>query len=247
MNRLKDKVAIISGVGRRFGQASALLFAREGAKVFLTSRSEGLIESTSKLINGRNGQAVYKMADANNSIEVNSVVESATSEYGKVDILLNNAGGFYSKKSEITEMEVEDWERTLSNNMKTVFNFTKALLPIMKLQGNGSIINISAAPKTLLDGNSAYAAVKGGIISLTRNLAFDYYEDNIRVNCVCPGVIRIDTALEDDVEPDSNLNRRGIPEDVANAILYLASDESSWVTGQALIVDGGESLFLNQE
>ena len=247
MNRLKDKVAIISGVGRRFGQASALLFAKEGAKVVLTSRSEEIIEKTSEIINKRNGSSIYKTSNATDISEVSAIAELALSKYGKVDVIVNNVGGFYTKKSKITDTDWSEWGSTLNNNIKSIFNFCKAVIPQMKKIGGGSIINISAASKTLLDSNSAYSAAKGGIISLTKNIAFDFHQDNIRVNCVCPGVVRIDANLEEESELDLRLKRKGNSEDVANAILFFASNESAWVTGQVIVVDGGESLFLTPD
>ena len=243
--RLKNKVAIISGVGRRFGQAAALLFAKEGAKVVLSSRTEELIDLTIQIINERNGTAIKKVADATEISEVNSVVELAISEFGRIDIMLNNVGGFYSKRALITDLESDEWENTLSNNLRSIFNFTKAVIPVMREKGGGSIINVSAAPKTLLESNSAYSAAKGGVRSLTRNLAYDFRADGISVNSVSPGVIRNDTILEKNTETESRLKRTGKAEDVANAILYLASDESSWVTGQDIIIDGGESLHID--
>lgn len=245
--RLAGKVAIISGIGRRFGQASALLFAKEGASVVLTSRRPEVIDETVEIIIEEGGKAVSIIADATDYKQVQSVSERTISEFGKINILVNNVGGSYTKNAVISEMVWSEWEETLLNNLKSIYNFSNIVIPQMRENGGGSIINIAASPKTIIDGNSAYSAAKGGVISLTKNIAYDHRNDSIRVNCICPGVIRNNTNLDPSFQNSTELKRKGNSEDIGNAILFFASDESSWITGQSLVVDGGEGLFLRIE
>lgn len=247
--RLKDKTAVISGVGNRFGKAAAYLFAKEGAKVILVARKDELIkpiaEDINREYNSSGGGAGYIVFDVTNKEDVERGMEKIIKEYGKIDILFNNAGGHYSKKHTLEEMDVNSyWDNAIVNNLRSVLFMCQNAVRYMKKNGGGSIINVSAAGKTLVDGSAAYGMAKGGIISFTKNLAREVREDNIRVNCVRPGVIRNEFNLENLENPTRNVKRKGNSEDVAHAVLYFASDNSSWVTGQTLVVDGGEELFL---
>ncbi|MBI2043097.1 SDR family oxidoreductase [Candidatus Pacearchaeota archaeon] len=244
---LKEKVAVINGVGDRFGKATAYLFAREGATVVLISRKSDLIKIIAEDIMKHGGKADYLVMDTTNQKEVEVGMEKIFKNYGKINILFNNAGGFYSKKQKLEEMEEKFWNEVIKNNLKSVFFMSKTAIKYMKDRESNSIINISAAAKTLLDGNSAYATAKGGLISLTKNLAREVRNDNIRVNCIRPGVIRNDYNQQNLDNPKKNVKRKGNSEDVANAALFFASDNSSWITGQTLVVDGGEELYLEIE
>ena len=244
---LKEKVAVINGVGSRFGKATAYLFAREGATVILISRKSNLIKIIAEDIIKHGGKADYLIIDTTSQKEVEVGMEEIFKNYGKVNILFNNAGGFYSKKQKLEEMEENFWDKVIKNNLKSVFFMSRAAIKYMKDKQEGSIINISAATKTLLDGNSAYATAKGGLISLTKNLAREVRDDNISVNCIMPGVIRNDYNPQNLDNSPKNVKRKGNSEDVANAALFFASDNSSWITGQTLVVDGGEELYLGIE
>lgn len=240
---LKEKTAVISGVGNRFGKAAAYLFANEGARIVLVARKPDLVKPIAEEITSNGGRAGYMIFNATDRKEVEEGMEKIFRDYGSIDILFNNAGGSYTKKQKLEEMDDVFWEDVLRNNLRSAFLMSKSAIKYMKSNG-GSIINVSAAGKTLLDGNSAYAAAKGGIIGLTRNLARELRDYNIRVNCVRPGVVRNDYNAENLKNQPRNVKRKGNSEDVAHAALYFASDNSSWVTGQTLVVDGGEELFL---
>ncbi len=241
--QLKDKVAVISGVGSRFGGAAARLFAQEGAKVILVSRKEEIIKGLTEEITKQGWKADYRVLDATIAEQVKSAIDSIAKEHGKIDVLFNNAGGSYTKREKLAEMGEDFWDATLRNNLKTNYLMSKHVIEHMKKSG-GSIINVGAAFKTMLDGNSAYATAKGGIIGLTKNLAREVREHNIRVNCIMPGVVRNDSNTINLKNQPPSVKRKGNSEDVAHAALYFASDASSWVTGQTLVVDGGEELHL---
>lgn len=242
--QLKDKIVLISGVGSRFGKASARLFAREGAFIVLLARKEELVKNIAEEIRERGGKAEYMILDATDSKQVSDAIKSIVNKYGKIDVLFNNAGGSYTKKEKLIEMSDDFWEATLRNNLRTVYLMSKNAAHYMKNSGGGSIINVSAAFKTLLDGNAAYAAAKGGIVGLTKNLAREVRDNNIRVNCIMPGVVRNESDENNLKNSQRDIRRKGNSEDVANAALFFASDNSSWVTGQTLVVDGGEELHL---
>lgn len=241
---LKNKVVVISGVGNRFGASSAHVFAREGAIVVLISRKEDLVKSLVRDIQNENGKAEQFVVDATNAAQVKETLDLIIEKYGAIDILLNNAGGSYTKRENLAEMDDEFWEATLRNNLKTTYNMSKQAIHHMKKTGGGSIINVSAAFRTLLDGNIAYATAKGGIIAFTKNLAREVRDYNVRVNCILPGVIRNDSNKIFLESQPKNIKRRGNSEDVAHAALFFASDKSSWITGQTLVIDGGEELHL---
>lgn len=245
---LKNKTAVISGVGERFGKAAAILFAREGARVILISRKEDIVKKIAEEINRNGGKADYRIFDASNSKDVEENMKKIGDDFENIDILFNNAGGFYSKKQKLHEMNEEFWDEVIKNNLRTLFLMSKSAINNMKKnRKGGSIINVSAADKTLLDGNSAYSAAKGGVIALTKNLAREVKEENIRVNCIRPGVVRNNFNHYNLENPPSKLNRKGNSEDIAYAALFLASEYSSWITGQELVVDGGESLYLFED
>ena len=241
--RLKNKVAIISGVGNRFGEATAYLLAREGARVVLISREDGIIKEVAKEINDKGREATYFICDATDPERVSAVTKEITAKFGRIDILCNNVGGSYTKRQKLEAMDEEFWNNVVMNNLKSSFLFSKYVIPQMKSQKSGSIINVSSAFRTLMDGNNAYATAKAGIVGMTKNLAREYAESGIKVNCVCPGVIREDSKGYDLEGVSPQLNKKGQSEDVGYVVLFLASDESSWITGQTITVDGGEEVF----
>lgn len=256
--RLKNKVAIVTGAGRGIGRATALLFAQEGARVVLNDLSPETVQETVKLITEQGGEASILVGDVANAAHVKALVQTTLQRYGRIDVLYNNAGICHSQ--DVTELEEGDWDRLMDVNIKGTYLCCKYVIPEMLRTGGGSIINLgSIASFIALDGPQhiapAYVTSKGAILQLTKSLAVRYGRDNIRVNCVCPGFIgtdMVDVALEamgdspqekqeirEAAEMSHALGRFGKPEEVANAALFLASDESSFVTGSPLLVDGG--------
>lgn len=245
--RLEDKVILISGVGPGMGRAMALLFAQEGARVALIARKADLIEAASKEIRERiGGQAISIQADATEKTQMEGAVAQALNSFGRLDAFLTLAGGGFRHIKDLLEMEDEFFEGLFRNHLMSVFHGTRAVIPHFKQAGGGSIITVSAAYKTLRDGNVAYATVKEAVIGFTRNLARELHPHNIRVNALCPGLIRQPLAEGPVGIPQAALARKGQPEDIAFAALYLASDESRWITGQTLVVDGGDEVLAGQ-
>lgn len=250
--RLQDKVAIITGAGSGQGRASAHRFAREGAKVIIADWKEELGKKVQDEILEEGHEAVFLRTDVSCEEDVSRLVEETVGRYGKIDVLFNNAGIGYGagfKVGTILDTPLKDWNGVLGINLSGVYLVSRYVVPVMIKQKGGSIVN-NASINGLV-GNSktsdAYTAAKGGVISLTRVMAADYGKFNIRVNCVCPGPI--DTpmlgpaltipARVKHYEDRTVLGRVGTPEEVANAVLFLASDEASYVTGIIMPVDGG--------
>jgi NAD(P)-dependent dehydrogenase (short-subunit alcohol dehydrogenase family) len=247
--KLNGRVALITGGTEGMGFATARLFLKEGAKVVITGRSQ---EKGRKAIRslGRLGEVEFVRGDVSRSEDAKSMVERTVERFGKLDILFNNAGVYLEKLAEDTTEE--DWDRVLDTNLKGTFLVTKFAIPYMKKQRSGSIINNSSDAG--LVGNRAcpaYCASKGAITIMTKAMALDYAKYSIRVNCVNPGTIdtpMLACEVRASSDPKNYLKRAneehpigrvGRPEEVANAVLFLASDQSSFVTGAALSVDGG--------
>ncbi len=245
--RLQNKVVLLSGVGLGMGRAMALLFAQEGAKLALVARKATVIESTAQEINERIGsQAVFIQADAAEQAHIESAVAQTLRSFGRLDVFITMAGGGFKHTNDLPDMEVEFFGSLLRNHLMTLFHGTRAVIPYLKQAGSGAIITVGAAYKTLRDGNVAYATVKEGVVGFTRNLARELHPHNIRVNSICPGLIRQPLPPGSVGLPQTALARKGQPEDVAFAALYLASDESRWITGQTLVVDGGDEILVGQ-
>jgi NAD(P)-dependent dehydrogenase (short-subunit alcohol dehydrogenase family) len=249
--RLKNKVAIITGAGSGQGRAAAVLFANEGAKILATDWKAEAGEETVALVGKAGGEAAFVQADVSNSVDVQNVIRRATERYRRIDILYNNAGVGYSSPlsmADILSTPEEDWDRVIAINLKSMFLTCKYGIPEMIRGGGGSIIN-TASIAALIGGENAhaYTASKGGMVALARALAVEFGPKNIRVNVICPGAI--DTPMiAPVVDPirksgkpfmTSPIRRLGTPEDIAYCALYLASDESSFVTGATFVVDGG--------
>ena len=248
--RLRDKVAIITGGSSGIGQATALLFAKEGAKIVIASRNPEEGSKTVDMIKKEGGKAVFIKTDVSKELEVKNLVESTVKIFGKIDILYNNAGIELAKP--VTETTEAEWDSVLNINLKGVFFGCKYAIPHMLKNGKGSIINTASAAGIVGFPNlAAYCASKGGIVLLTKEMALDYARQGIRVNAICPGAIMTpmlerffekapDPALVKKQMADSHpMGRLGKPEEIANTALFLASDESSFITGHALLVDGG--------
>jgi NAD(P)-dependent dehydrogenase (short-subunit alcohol dehydrogenase family) len=244
--RLKDKVILISGVGQGMGQAMGLLFSQEGAKVVLVARQAAVIGPMELKIQEAGGQALAIEADMSAKADVTHVFERTIHAFGRLDGFCSVAGGFYKHLKDATEVEDEFFDLVLHNHLKSVFYGVRAAVPHLEAAGGGAVLTISAAYKTRRDGNVAYGTAKEGVIGLTKNLARELAAHNIRVNCIAPGLIRRPIADPTIQPPAVNLDRLGQPEDIAYAAVYLLSDESAWLTGQVLTIDGGADIYAGQ-
>jgi NAD(P)-dependent dehydrogenase (short-subunit alcohol dehydrogenase family) len=247
---LENKVAIITGGASGIGRATALLFAREGAKVVIADLNETGGRELVKEISCQGGRALFEPADVTCDADCYRVVQRASHEFGAIHILFNNAG--IIRRASVTELSEEDWDRVMAVNVKSMFLMCRHVIPLMAKSGGGSIINM-ASGWGLAGGPRAvvYCASKGAVVLLTKAMAVDHGTQKIRVNCICPG--DTDTAMlrneaQQLGEPSESflaeaarrpLGRVGKPEEIAQAALYLAHDASSFVTGTALVVDGG--------
>ena len=243
--RLKDKVVLIGGAGANMSRATALLFAQEGAKVALAARTTGKMEETAERIRTNGGTALTHRTDLTDAAQVDALIETVIAEFGGVDCFIHAAGGFFSTEHDITTMEATYWEGALQNNLQTLFNPVRRLVPILETRGGGCIITISAGARVRQDANAAYAAAKAGMVATAKNLAKELYDKNIRAHAVCPGIIWEPLPDGKIVPVETQLERLGNPIDVAYAALWLCSDEAAWVTGLELTIDGGDALFID--
>jgi NAD(P)-dependent dehydrogenase (short-subunit alcohol dehydrogenase family) len=246
MDRLRGKVALITGGGSGMGRASSLLFAREGATVAVVDRADEAGEETVRLIEADGGTASFIHADVADAADVENMVETTVKTYGRLDVLFNNAG-IEGPSVNLLEYGDDDWARIIAVNLTAVYRAMRAAIPHMIEQGGGVILSTaSVAGLVGLARSSAYSAAKAGVIGLSRTVALEYGPRNIRVNCICPGFIAtpmLDRVLggrpEEVLHKVAPLRRVGTPDDIAQAALFLASDESSYVTGVPFVVDGG--------
>jgi NAD(P)-dependent dehydrogenase (short-subunit alcohol dehydrogenase family) len=249
--RLADKVAIITGAGSGIGRATAQLFAREGARVVVAEINAETGAETARRIVAAGGVASAIPTDVTESADIQRMIAFAVETYGALHILMNNA--CWSRALPAVELAEEDWERTIAACLRSVYLGAKYAIPHMIAAGGGSIINISSVNGLITNpGFSAYSAAKAGVLGLTRNLALDYGRQGIRVNAICPGFIASNERSLARLEADplerramietQVLDRWGRPEDIASAALFLASDESSFMTGATLVVDGGLTI-----
>lgn len=248
MAKLDGKVAIVTGAASGIGRASAQAFAREGAKVVVADVTVQGGEETIQLIKDAGGEATFVKADVSKATEVEELIERTVKEHGRLDCAFNNAGieGAQAPTHECTE---ENWDRTIAINLKGVWLCMRYEIPRMLERGGGSIVNCSSVAGVIGFPNlPAYCASKGGINQLTRTAALEYATSGIRVNAICPGVI--DTPMvkrftADNAEAQAGfltmepVGRLGKPEEIAEAALWLCSDDASFVTGHPLVVDGG--------
>jgi cyclopentanol dehydrogenase len=247
--RLAGKVALISGGARGMGAVEGRLFAREGARVVLGDVRDEEGRRVAAEIGRGGGDAFYAHLDVTRTADWEAAVELAVRRYGRLDVLVNNAG--ISIMRPIMETDEELWDRTMSINAKGVFLGTKAVIPAMRATGGGSIVNIAslAALVGVATGGSAYPASKGAVRAFTRTTALQHARDGIRCNVVFPGFTvtemtaesRADPLLSKTILDETPLGRFGRPEDIAFCVLYLASDESSFATGAEFVIDGGRS------
>ena len=248
--RLKDKVALITGAGSGIGRASALKFAREGAKLVAVDIQQEGNEETVGSVREAGGEAISVIADVTDSKAVHGMVAAAVETYGRLDILFNNAG--ISKRATILDMDEADFDRLFNVNVRSVFLGCKEAIPVMKVQGGGAILNTASQMGVVgVENSSLYPATKGAVIQMTRCLALDHAADGIRVNALCPGPIDTPLARGNRAatgDPLGALRERlalipmgriGEPEEMADVAAFLCSDEASFVTGAAILADGG--------
>jgi NAD(P)-dependent dehydrogenase (short-subunit alcohol dehydrogenase family) len=251
MGRLDGKVALISGAARGQGEAEARMFAAEGASVVLGDVRGELGEQVVAEITAAGGTALFAPLDVSQEADWARTVELAESTYGKLDILVNNAAIIGLEG--IMDTSIELWHRVLAVNQTGTFLGMRAAIPALRRAGGGSIVNISSVLATMGSGNSAsYTATKGAVTALTRTVSIELATDNIRVNAVHPGGVETPMAVEclgDDAEARRALvathpiGRLGEPEEIAAGVLFLASDEASFVTGATLVIDGGNTVW----
>jgi NAD(P)-dependent dehydrogenase (short-subunit alcohol dehydrogenase family) len=249
MGRLDEKVAIITGSASGMGRATAIRFAGEGAAVVIADLNVEGGEAAVRDCKENGGRAVFQKADVSAESEIKALVARAVKEFGRLDITYNNAG-VGGAVGPLENISVEDWDKSQAVLLRSVFLGIKHSVPEMRKQGGGSIISTaSVAGLRGFAGLHAYCAAKAGVVNLTRSAALEFAKDKIRINCICPGGINTPIlhrnqpggreALEEWLKQSQPIPRAGHPEDIAGMALYLASDDSVFVTGQAMVVDGG--------
>jgi len=246
--RFEQKVVVVTGAGHGIGRASALRFAREGGQVVVVDvNGDSAAETVGLIVEG--GGAAHALAvDVSDERAVDGLGAEVAARHGRVDVLHNNAGRL--RAGSVTELAVEEWDRTFAVNVRSMFLVSRALIPLMRPRG-GAIVNTASTSGLVGEmGIPAYNSSKGAVVNLTRQLAADYTREGIRVNCVCPGWIPTgfndpvlegltDEEVEAMVVATVPMGRQGTPEEIAAAVAFLASDDATYVTGHALVVDGG--------
>jgi NAD(P)-dependent dehydrogenase (short-subunit alcohol dehydrogenase family) len=248
--KLEQRVAVITGAGSGIGRAMALLFAQEGARILAADINGSAAEETAAAVQAAGGTAQAFTVNVVEPDEVRAMIEAAVAAYGRVDILCNNAG--IGSTTDVVEAEPEEWDRVMAVNVKSVFLGCKYAIPHMLEQGGGVIVNTaSVAGMVGLVKRASYSASKGAVIALTRQVAIEYVEQGIRVNCLCPGTVDspwVGRLLGQADDPGAAraalvarqpMGRLGTPEEIAAAALYLASDDAAFITGTGLVIDGG--------
>ncbi len=247
--RLDGKVALITGAGNGMGRVASLRFASEGARVVVADAVAAAGEATVDTVRAAGGDATFAPVDVADAVQVEAMVAATVAAYGAVHVLYNNAGIFPADDAGAVDTPEATWDRVMEVNLKGVFLCCRSGIPAMLASGGGSIVNVSSL--VALVGSAtpqiAYTASKGGVLSLTRELAVQYAREGIRVNALCPGPVETPLLAELLDDPDwarrrlvhIPMGRPGRPEEIAEAALFLASDESSFMTGATLVIDGG--------
>jgi NAD(P)-dependent dehydrogenase (short-subunit alcohol dehydrogenase family) len=254
VTRLAGKVALITGGGTGIGRAIALAFAREGAKVAVSGRREEKLEETLKEVGAAGSEGLAVVADVSKAQDAQRAVQETEGEFGKLDVLVNNAGVL--KVATIEGTSEEEWDWLIDINLKGPFLMCRAALPAFRKVGGGTIVNVGSLLGLVgMKDRAAYCASKGGLTLLTKAIALDHAHEHVRANCICPSVVETDLvqwlfegseegkALRKARIAGIPLGRMGRPEDVAEMAVFLASDESSWLTGAAIPLDGGTSAY----
>ncbi len=247
--RFAGKAAVVTGAGHGIGRATAQRFGRDGARVVLIDVDEATLSATVAELAGDGIDAHGVVADITEEAQVENAVAQALELAGRIDILHNNAGRL--RAGSVVDVTVEEWDRTFAVNVRGMFLVSRNVIPAMLAAGGGAIVNTASTSGLVGEvGIAAYNASKGAVINFTRQLAAEYARDGIRVNCVCPGWIPTgfndpvleglsDQEVQAMVDATVPMGRQGLPEEIASAVCFLASDDASYTTGHALVVDGG--------
>lgn len=247
MNGIQDGVAVVTGGGSGIGRQSSLRFAEAGANVVVADVDKEGGHRTVDLIESNSGEATFVETDVTDSEEVAAMVQTAIDEYGGLDFAHNNAG-IAEEGARLADYDEAEWDQMIDVNLKGVWRCLKAEIPEMIERGGGAIVNTSSVAGVSANGSAHYAASKHGVIGLTRRATVDYADDGIRFNAVCPGVIdtpMVQQAGEDNTEELERITagipagRLGEPEEIADAVVWLCSEDASYVMGQPIIIDGG--------
>jgi NAD(P)-dependent dehydrogenase (short-subunit alcohol dehydrogenase family) len=251
--RLEGKVCVITGAGSGMGRVAAQMFAAEGAKVVVAEFAADAGEETVRQVTDAGGEATFVKTDVSREDDARAMVDHAVEHFGRIDVLYNNAGIMPEADHSVTDTEVAVWDQVMAVNLRGVFLGCKYAIPRMAEQGSGSVINISSFVAILGCSvpQDAYTASKGAVLSLTRSLAVQFGPKGVRSNAICPGPIEtpllMDWLLKDEAAKELRLARNptgrfGKPEEIVNAAIYLASDESRWTNGAHFVIDGGISV-----
>ena len=253
MDRLKGKVAIVTGSTSGIGIGIAKAFAAEGAKVVICGRRESRGQAVVDSIVAEGGEAMYHFMDITKVESIDALLKDTAEKYGKIDILVNNAANVGLKDGRVDELTLEMWDEVFQSDLRGTFYAIKQVIPYLKENKGGSIINIGSMASCGGDlGSTAYACAKAGVDMLTKSTALQYGKEGIRCNCVRPGLIvtpeneaYVPQVLKDIFLNNIMVGRYGAPQDIANMCLYLASDESEYFTGQVVTVDGGLNAHVS--
>jgi meso-butanediol dehydrogenase / (S,S)-butanediol dehydrogenase / diacetyl reductase len=254
VTRLAGKAAIVTGAGTGIGRAIAVTIAREGAKVAAVGRRREKLEEVAQAIHQAGGEAIATVCDVSNEADTQRAVKEAEHAFGNVNVLVNNAGAL--SVTTVENISLEDWDRVIATNLKGPFLMSRAVLPAMRRAGGGAIVNVgSILGLVAMKDRAAYCASKGGVTLLTKAMALDHAHEKIRVNCICPAIVETDLIRDLFAKTEEGrraherrlatlpLGRFGKPDDIAELAVFLASEESSWMTGTAIPVDGGLSAY----
>ena len=254
MTRLKGKVALITGGGTGIGRACAAMFAREGARVAVAGRRRAPLEAAVAEIIAAGGEALAVECDVTNRSQVEGAIRATAQRFGRLTSLVNNAGVLLV--ATVEETSDEDWARVIAANLTGTFLVSRAALPELRRAGGGTIVNVASVLGLIgMKQRAAYITSKTGVVGLTRAMALDHAADGIRVNCICPAIVETELVRDlykKQADPAAAMRARaatlpvgrlGQPEDVANMAVFLASEESSWLTGAALPLDGGLTAY----
>ena len=254
MTRVAGKAAIVTGAGTGIGRAIALALAREGAKVAVAGRRREKLGEVAQAIRQAGGEALVTVCDVSSEADSYRAVKDAEEAFGLVNVLVNNAGAL--SVSTVESISVEEWDRLMATNLKGPFLMSRAVLPAMRQAGGGAIVNVgSVLGLVAMKDRAAYCASKGGVTMLTKAMALDHAQEKIRVNCICPAIVETDLIRELFSKSEEGrrardirlatlpLGKFGKPDDIAELAVFLASEESSWMTGTAIPVDGGLTAY----
>jgi len=252
----EDKVVIVTGGGGGIGRAVAQRFAEAGAQVIVVGRTLGKIEAVAAELSGNGRRVVAMAADVSSESDVTRVIRNAIERFGRIDVMINNAA--VCPQVRLTDMSLDEWNGVITNNLTSIFLFCRGVIPAMLEQGGGVIVNVSSVHAlATLDGYSAYAASKAGIVGFTRAIALDFAKQNIRANTVLPGAVRtpmlessvknLDTPRDEIMKQwdrSQPIGRVGQPEEIAAVVMFAASPDNSFMTGATLVADGGMTAEL---